>query len=177
MGTNFYILDNTAFAAGLNLNILEEDSATIFLTTPEIIEEAQKNKKSSQMLSIALFQNKIQLYSPSNSSISYVKKQAQQSGDIGALSEPDISILSLAYEWQKNNPEAEVLLISDDYSVQNTAEFLKISFKPLQQDGIRHKISWEVFCPHCFRRFSPLQLGKTCPICGAKLKRRRKKEK
>ncbi|WP_457557753.1 NOB1 family endonuclease [Candidatus Harpocratesius sp.] len=172
----YYILDNTAFSSGLNINITAEDSELEFITTPEIIEEAKKNRNSSQILSVAFLQERIHVQSPTLSSIEFIKEQAKLSGDIGALSDPDISILSLAYDIINFTPNASVTLLSDDYSIQNTASFIGITFQPLHQMGIKEKIVWEVYCPNCFRKFPPDKLKSFCPVCGGKLKRRRKRK-
>lgn len=171
------VLDNTAFVSGFNLNIASSQGDVYFFTTPEIIIEAENNIKSSQFISIALMQNQLKIQSPESTSLREVKKSAKETGDLGALSVADLSILGLAYELQANYPQDEVLLFSDDYSVQNTATSLNIRFQALHKDGISKAITWQTYCPQCYRKYSPEMLGKECPQCGGTLKRKRAKQK
>ena len=184
------VIDNTTLVSGFNFNLVydkkdeEEDSGEIqkkktvqFYTTPEILTEAENNFQSSRIITVALAQDQLMVQSPSTQSLAIIKKTATKSGDRGALSNPDLSILGLAYELKNLYPNDRIILYSDDYSVQNTAAFLDIETKSLQKEGIKTKIVWQVYCPQCFRKHSSNKLGKECDFCGGILRRRKKRKR
>lgn len=172
------IIDNTAFVSGFNLNVISQQNPNIqIFVTPEIIEETEKNPRSKQLIEIALSQEILKIESPSQEFLSQVKKKATQSGDIGALSKPDQSIIALALELKTQNPSQNILLMSDDYSIQNTCVLCGIHTFSFQKEGIKKKIDWEIYCPHCFHKFPPQELGKECEFCGGILKRRKSHQK
>ena len=63
------------------------------------------------------------------------------------------------------NQEDEATIITDDYSIQNVANELKIKFNPISQDGITKSFKWTYRCSGCGKKFN--ENIKTCPICGA----------
>ncbi|TFH27628.1 MAG: hypothetical protein E4G98_05995 [Promethearchaeota archaeon] len=189
------VIDNTVLVSGFNFNLVYDkdddnedaevdkngkngkigENALQVYTTPEILTEAENNYQSSRIITVALAQNQLMVQSPSTQSIKEIKKHATKSGDLGALSNPDLSILGLAFELKNLYPNDHVILYSDDYSVQNTAAFLNIDSKSLQNEGIQTQIVWQVYCPQCFRNHASSKLGKECDFCGGILKRKRKR--
>ncbi|MHA1519461.1 MAG: PIN domain-containing protein [Promethearchaeota archaeon] len=187
------VIDNTTLVSGFNFNLVygendardlenandivesDDEKSVQFYTTPEIQTEAENNYQSSRIITVALAQNQLNVQSASDQSLKAIEKSANKSGDRGALSNPDLSILGLAYELKNDYPKDRIILYSDDYSVQNTAAFLNIETKSLQKEGIQTKIVWQVYCPQCFRKHPAKKLGKECDFCGGILKRRRKR--
>ena len=168
------ILDNTAFVSGFNLNLVTlQNPAIQMYITMDIYEEALKNPRSRQIIEIAEAQNILRIQNPTSKSIKIVTKFATETGDIGALSKPDQSIIGLCLDLKKDYADLKIILMSDDYSVQNTCSALKISIFKLHKKGIKRKIQWEVYCPQCFQIFPPHELGNLCDHCGGQLKRRR----
>ena len=172
------ILDNTAFVSGFNLNLVTIQNPEIqMFITMSIYEEAQRNPRAKRIIEIAEAQNILRIQDPSIHSINTVIERATSTGDIGALSDPDQSIIALCVDLKDQFVEKTIVLMSDDYSVQNTSVALNIPIFKLHKKGIKKKINWEVYCPQCFKIFQPTELGHDCDHCGAQLKRRRYKGK
>jgi rRNA maturation endonuclease Nob1 len=77
-----------------------------------------------------------------------------------------------------NTTNDEIILYTNDYSMENICSELSIKFKTLFKNGIKNKIHFEVYCPYCKTVYKSEDLNKTCERCGLKLKRRfLKKEK
>ena len=170
---NFIILDNTAFVSALDPNQISLQNPGIqFYITSSVYDEALSNPRSSQRIEIAETQHILKVRDPMPKSLKTVKITAEDTGDIGALSQTDQEIIALYLDLLDEFPDQKGLVISDDYSVQNTCARLKIPFYSLQKKGIKKNIKWEIYCPNCFEIFPPKLLGKNCDHCGATLKRR-----
>jgi len=63
-------------------------------------------------------------------------------------------------------------IVSDDYSIQNVADQLKLEYTSLSNLGIRYRFHWLHYCPACHRKYPPSTSNKTCNICGTLLRRR-----
>jgi UPF0271 protein len=103
---------------------------------------------------------------PPKESIDKIINTANLLGDIKKLSQADISILSLAYKLNR-------VLVSNDYSVLNVSNFLKIKTISLGNDGIIELRKWKNFCKTCGKQYSPSI--RECIICGNLTKRSYKK--
>ena len=168
------IIDNTAFAHGFNLNLLHSSGVTLFIT-PEIYEEASQNAKSRQLLEISQNQGILNIQNADQKSYNKVEQTSVESGDSVSLSNADKSLIALALELKQNHPDKSVMLMSDDYAIQNVCSLMQINIYTLHQQGIKKIIKWEVYCPYCFEVFPNEKLGMTCSTCEMKLKRRPKK--
>ncbi|HEX7575138.1 MAG TPA: NOB1 family endonuclease [Candidatus Methanoperedens sp.] len=111
----------------------------------------------------------VRIEPPLQSFIREVTSIAGVTKDSEELSKTDIDVLAKALEYSRKE---DVVLISDDYAVQNTAIHLGIKVMPAGQKKIRDVLLWEKFCIGCKRRFPQ---GDDCPVCGTALKKRRKK--
>jgi len=170
---NFIILDNTAFVSNLDPNQLSLQNPEIcFYITSSVYDEALSNPRSSQRIEIAEAQHVLKVRDPMPESLKIVSDTAEDTGDIAALSNTDQEIMALYLDLINDFPDQKGLLISDDYSVQNTCVRLKIPYYSFQKQGIKKSIKWEIYCPNCFEIFFPKLLGKKCDHCGATLKRR-----
>ena len=112
---------------------------------------------------------------PNKESIEKIMHISKETGDIAGLSETDIEIIALAMEH-------DCILITDDYRMQNIAEYSKIKWRSVNTDGIKDIWKWEIVCIGCkIVKIMPESttnqknnLGQ-CVECGSKLKVRRKK--
>lgn len=173
LSVDILVLDNTAFVSGFNFNLLRiQNPEMIIAITPGIYGEAVKNTRAAPILEIAESQNNLRIIDPSDAAEIQVHDAATKTGDIGALSVNDCGLIALSLDLIAQNTSKRVILMSDDYSVQNTATELKIPLFKYRKQGISKKITWEVYCPQCFRVYSGNQLGEECEMCGAELKRR-----
>jgi len=112
---------------------------------------------------------------PDKESIRKITDISKETGDIAGLSQIDIEILALAIE-------NDCILITDDYRMQNIAEYSKIEWRSVNTDGIKNIWEWEIVCMGCkMVNKTPEKpsdkkndLGE-CLECGSKLKIRKKK--
>lgn len=101
-----------------------------------------------------------------------IKEEASQTRDIEKLSQTDLGILSKALEYRVQFGD-DVILITDDFAVQNIAVRLGIAVLPVAQRVIRDQIVWQKQCVGCFRHFKD---GDECPVCGSPLRKKMKKK-
>ncbi|OWP57446.1 MAG: hypothetical protein B2I17_00600 [Thermoplasmatales archaeon B_DKE] len=104
----------------------------------------------------------IRIYDPSAGSRNEVASVSKKSGDISVLSETDIDVIATARDLNAT-------IITDDYAIQNVAEFMGIPFTGSDLNRIANKITWKFRCTGCGKFYS-FDTG-TCRICGHSLKR------
>ena len=86
----------------------------------------------------------------SRESIEEVVEVAKKTGDIHKLSKTDIRVLAKALdEMKKGN---EVVLVTDDYAIQNVAMKLGIKFEGIIQSQISKEFKWVKVCQGCGRK-------------------------
>jgi len=161
LDSNIFILDSSAFYAGFYRSLNSK-----FYTTTSILQEIKHILKSSLTLDILISSGVLVIQDPPKESIDKIINTANLLGDIKKLSQADISILSLAYKLNR-------VLVSNDYSVLNVSNFLKIKTISLGNDGIIELRKWENFCKTCGKQYSPSI--RECTICGNLTKRSYKK--
>ncbi|MCQ1538732.1 nucleotide-binding protein [Methanocalculus taiwanensis] len=130
-------------------------------TTPLVIAELCDLRSKCRL--DALKAGGLTVIEPPPESFGNVRKAAESTGDIGVLSETDVSILALA-----STIRGEVA--TDDFAVQNVAAALGIRVRPILQRRAKRRI-WKMVCTGCGR---DVEEGADCPVCGAPLKRRHK---
>ena len=156
------IIDTSAILSGKQISI---DDAKM-ITTPGVSSELRPGGRDYRAFE-HLMEKGLIIESPSQDSIKKIKKTAEETGDIQRLSSADIEILALAVDISITG-EKELLLLTDDYSIQNVAEALKIPFQGVSQQKITKKFKWLCCCPGCGKRFS--ESRKICTICGTATK-------
>ncbi len=173
MISKIFVIDTNIFLLGVDFNVIQGT----FYTTPEILEEIKFSEKTRNILhkvQAGLLSKKLCVKSPSNKFIDEIETQSKITGDYGALSNSDKMLLALALEL-KNESSQEVVLYTNDYSMENLCTALNVSFSSISKKGIKHQIAWEVYCPYCKESRAVEDLYKLCDRCGTKLKRRPKK--
>ena len=169
------IFDTNIFLLGIDFNVID---GAIY-TTPKVIEEVKhkrytnKNRNIINRIQAAIESKKLVLQIPSNRSIQDIETGSKTTGDYRALSIVDKELIALALELKLALKE-DVILYTNDYSMQNLCSELSIPFSALIRDGIKTRIIWEVFCPFCNEIKTVEDFGKDCEICGTRLRRRRK---
>ena len=126
------------------------------------MKEIEHILNSSLTLDLLVSSGVLVIQDPDLISINKIINTAHFLGDIKKLSKADISVLSLAYQLNKT-------LVSDDYSIQNVAKFLKIKTVSLGNKGIGKLRKWSNFCKTCRKQY-PSNI-KQCTICGNQTKR------
>ncbi len=155
-----YVLDSTAFYAGIPYQ-----GNGRYYTTYLVLEEVKHHNVGS-----SLIHTRVQVTEPSPESMSRVKSTASKTGDMGALSQTDVSLLALALDLA--GLEGGVSLVTDDFAVRNVAEVLSI---PLSQTSLKggewKNITWKIYCKGCGKQYTNPKLTR-CPVCGTDLVRR-----
>lgn len=170
MNKTILILDAPAFI-GKFFSYLPE---TKYITVPEILNEIL-NEKTRNILEVYIQVERIKIESPSLESIKTIEHVAKETGDLSYISETDKKLVALALDYKKK--KNKVIIVTDDYSIQNIAKKLSIDFISLFQKGIKYLISWEIYCPACRKGFPPDYTKEICDVCGEKIKRKAIKKK
>lgn len=162
----YLVLDASALLSG-SFNSIPSGFEGVFITS-RIKDEVSKGapaRKLEQLLSAGL-----SVRDPIDSS--RAEEASSMTGDLGSLSEADISLIALAAELK------DVLVLTDDFRVQNVLRSLGIRFEPAGEIGTR-KISevwkWTYRCLGCGRFFEVAQKNDICPICGSDVKKKRRR--
>jgi UPF0271 protein len=155
-----YVLDSTAFYAGIPYQ-----GSGRYFTTYLVLEEVKHHNVGS-----SLIHTRVQVTEPSPESVDKVRSTAVKTGDIGALSQTDVSLLALGLDLK--NGQGGVNLVSDDFAVRNVAEVLSIPLAPTAMKGGEWKnITWKIYCRGCGKSYTNPKLT-VCPVCGTKLERK-----
>lgn len=166
MKKRVFVLDTSAFLAGLNPFVSGEEQ----ITTPKVMQEVKTNSLIQLRLRTALKHGILTVRIPSMDSLAEVNVAANKVGDSFFLSDTDKQILAVAQELKMSGYQPKI--VTDDYSIQNVATQLKIEFCSLATLGIRSILVWVRYCPACHREYAPEYNLKECAICGTKLKRK-----
>jgi UPF0271 protein len=157
--TKIYIIDTSAVLSGKPLNF--NDSRIV--TTEGVYNEFKPGGKDYQNFQFLLEKGLI-INSPSDKSINKIKDISTKTGDTIRVSKTDIELLALALDYKKEEDKIPIIL-TDDYSIQNIANFLNIKFKTISQQGIKKRFKWSYQCRGCGKKFK--EKIKKCPICGS----------
>ena len=157
------VLDAGAFYAGTPFM---SSSHSLLYTTSEIIGEVRHIKASISALEALQEVGRLAVRDADKTYVARVLKAAQNTGDRNALSDADISIISLALQLGHT-------LVTDDFSVANLASALGINVRPATAGkDIKQVRKWIYYCAGCSRIFSA---GGECPLCGNALRRKYRK--
>ena len=140
-----------------------------YFTVREVVEEV-KNRIARIRIETYISSNKLIIRSPKSTFIERLESMTVKMGESIVLSPADKKFLSLAL--QMNEEGYDVILITEDYSVQNMAKELGIGYRSLATPGIKRRISWTIYCPGCYKIFDEPQPNSICPVCATRLKRR-----
>lgn len=157
MKSNIYVMDTSGFIKGTGY----ADGAMI--TVPGVVDELIDS--SSRLRFDLLLERGLTVESPSKNSIERVRSVAVSTGDVSVLSATDLDVLAKALELSIGNT---VILITDDYAVQNVAAWLCIHYTSAGSEGITRTIRWELKCRGCG---FVVKSGSECPVCGSEVRR------
>lgn len=166
MSDKILVLDSSAFVMGYDpLSIRERQ-----VTTPSIERELKVENVIWLRFKMACETGKLELRSPSSNARRIVDELSRATGDFGRLSEVDREVLAVAEDLKREGYSP--VIVSDDYSIQNVADQLKLEYVSLSTLGIRYRFKWVPYCPACHKRYPSNSSAKTCGVCGTLLKRR-----
>ncbi len=162
----YVILDTSALLAKYQL--LHYSSDAVLMTTPLVVDEV-KDYESRSALDLAMSLGKLLIVEPQEALINKARDVVRSIGENYSISPTDLSIVALALQLKDKLKRGEVVVvITDDYSIQNTLLNAGIAFKPLRTRGIRIPRKYVVVCPTC-GYVSVNILEKTCPLCNTPL--------
>ncbi|MHA1340361.1 MAG: NOB1 family endonuclease [Promethearchaeota archaeon] len=187
-----YVFDATPLISGINLGLFDGNC----VTTSKIFEEV-KFKMARKKMDIFLELGLIKVIDPPTEYINQAKKLAEWTGDLNTLSIGDLSIiaLSLYLSFIYNNLKIKergdesgaimpdktkindfpIYVITDDYALQNVLLSCNIKFRGFKRKKINELKKWKGYCISCKKEFHSSMIGKKCPACGLKIKKREKK--
>ena len=144
-----YILDTCAF---LTQNHPEGEIATI----SEI--ESELNNRQSKQYFTNMREIGLKIREPNVDSIENIRKNSEETGDLGVLSNIDLKILALAYEMHG-------IIVSDDFAIQNVALHMGLKFTSCSGNEIKELRKWKYRCSAC--RTEALEKVDSCSVCGS----------
>jgi UPF0271 protein len=118
----------------------------------------------------AVESGKLRVRMPKERSMRMVRESSKAVGDVLYLSAADLRVLALALELKDEGYSPSI--VTDDYSIQNVANHLGVSFSSLMTYGIRYRLHWVLYCPACHHKYPADYKLKNCKICGTVLKRK-----
>ena len=128
-----------------------------------------------QRIELAKESEKLIIKNPNEYYVNLAVEKSKLTGDINVLSKIDVGLIAIALELMKTT-DNEIIVYTNDYSMENLCSVLYLRFKTLFKNGIKSKIYFEVYCPYCKIIYKSEDLNKNCERCGLKLKRRFLKE-
>ncbi len=165
----YFILDTTAFIMGYDPSVVHAHQ----VTTPAVEAEVLSNEVIRLRLQLARETNKLEFRTASPQFMQQISEIIQQTGDVGRLSAVDIELLAIALELQVQGHK--VVVVSDDYSIQNVANKLQLAYASLSTFGIRSQFQWITYCPGCYRKYPAKDTTPCCKYCGTELKKKPQK--
>ncbi len=155
-----YVLDAAGFFAALQLMVQGK-----VYTTEEVIKEV-RDVESRKSLELGLSAGKVEVLKPTAESLKFVRELSSRMGELGRLSKADISILGVAKDLMRAC--RQVVVVTDDRSVQNVALGIGASVIGIKRKALKKPRRYVYVCPSCERVY---QSPGTCPYCGSKLRR------
>lgn len=162
MKHQIFIIDTSALLSGKTFNVNDVK----LKTTPSVSKELNPGGADYRNFQF-LKEMGLEIQSASDDSINIIKKAAQETGDLKKLSYADVEILALALDLNENKNN-QIFILTDDYAIQNVANYLNLKFKTISQRGITKNFKWHYRCPGCGKQFKASI--KICPICGTETK-------
>lgn len=132
-------------------------------TTDEVLRELRKLDALTPQLETFLAV-KVRIVSPSREAVAAIRRRSEGTGDAHRLSPTDIQLLAVA-------SDLGATIVTDDYSIQNVAGEMGLSFEPIMERGITEIVRWRYRCSGCGRSFEGWV--DPCPVCGARVRTRR----
>ncbi|MBD3194262.1 MAG: hypothetical protein GF317_04350 [Candidatus Lokiarchaeota archaeon] len=170
------VFDTNIFLLGIDFNVIPNNIYTVNEVLEEINVErySEKNRNILTRIRYAIDSGTLIIKHPNQKSIYEVKRIAKITGDLKVLSIADINLIALTYQLIRS-ANKNVILYTNDYSMENLCSEIGIAFSPLGKEGIKKKKIFEVYCPFCLEIHDVDDLNAKCERCGSKLKRRPKK--
>jgi|TARA_B100001750_G_C15491068_1_gene591295 UPF0271 protein len=166
------ILDTTAFYAGIPFQSSEQ-----FVTTDLVYQEVYRIPTLNKKIEPLIDTKRIIITNPEKEYFTRTKQNAMKTEGMKTPSNADLSIIALALQQKENGKN--VIIITDDYAVQNIATNMNIDIKTAMYREIKNSGRWLVYCPGCGNNITKemksveTNLKNTnCDTCGTKLRQK-----
>lgn len=163
---NSLILDTSAFISGYGAT----DEGVEHYTVPAVAEEISEGSFQRIRFENMVSTGRLKVVLPDARFDEELQGVLREMGEEKALSRADAQILALGLQLRENG--AAPVIVSDDYSIQNVADRLNLTFRTLTTHGISRRYRWITYCPGCKKTYPKPPKGEECPICGTKLKKK-----
>lgn len=164
-----FVLDASAVYNGIHIFNVEG-----LKFVPEcVLGEVRGMFRGEAFVEEALLYDELKISMPEEKFLAKVKGAAKETGDVQELSDCDIAVLSLAL--QLLHQVKKVVIITDDYDIQNLAKHLGIPYRGVHWKGISHKRIYKWVCSGC--GFESKVKLKNCPECGTEMTRTFQRQK
>ena len=163
-----FILDTSAILAIQQIFFVfesESEQNNKLMTTVEIYNEF-KDDFSKFRIKAMVDSGDLKVISPTLEAIKKIETECINIGNNSKLSPQDKTILALAWQESKNT-EISVVILSDDYEIQNTAYLIGLKYKPIRTKGIKYSVKFIKYCGDCRNKEIHLE-ELECPNCGSR---------
>ncbi|MCS7109101.1 MAG: hypothetical protein RMH77_00150 [Sulfolobales archaeon] len=158
-----YVLDAAALFASYQLMLPPNVKV---VTTPEVMEEV-KDEVSRESLELSLSAGKLDVVEVGEALIDEALKVAVDLGELSRLSKADLSLVALMIKYMREG--CSVVVVSDDYSIQNVAAYLNLYLLGVKRKVIERVVKYIWVCEGCGFRGGSSGL---CPVCGTRMVRK-----
>lgn len=161
------VLDTGALLAKY-YRLIPKSLMEIYTTTSAVGEVKDLENKSALEEAIEL--GFINIVNPEPVYVDTIIHEATRVGCLHKLSKTDIEIAALAFQLSRKS--TNVVVITDDYELQNLLLYVGIGFRSLRTRGISELRVFNAYCPVC--GYTPGKPNEEyCPLCGSKIVRKR----
>lgn len=158
--SDIYILDSSFFFSTFQL---PQTFNGTFFTSPDIINEIQDpiNKIRLESLTSA---NLLYIESGNEKNRLTMIEKLKNYDNLARLTTPDQSLIVLALTLMDHFPESKIIIVTDDYEVQNIAKILKIKFQSIRYKPIKNIRKYRLKCKAC--GYVNQEKVEDCENCG-----------
>lgn len=156
--TAIYVLDSSVFIEQKSRQFLGKTIVTCY----EVIDEMKSLKASIE--ADYLQKQGLEVLEPQDEFFDKVQALRKTTND--KVSKTDMKVVALALQFHQKGKK--VVLVSDDYAVQNLAKILKIEINSPTQKGAKDAFAWYKKCKSCGSKVP--QEENECPVCGSEAK-------
>lgn len=165
-GGVIYVLDAAALFASYQLMLPHNSKA---VTTKEVVEEV-RDLGSRASLELSLSAGKLVVVEVPNEFLVEAVRVVRDLGEFSKLSKADISLTALMIMLVRVCG-VDVLVVTDDYSIQNIATYLGLKVLGVKRRTIDRVVKYVSVCRLC-GYVDTTGLGVVCPVCGGFMSRR-----
>ena len=160
-----FLLDASAIIAEPSLDLNAK-----LITTGKILSEL-KSMETKGLALHALMTEQLEIREPKEERLKEIEALVSEKGFKTKLSVQDRELLALALQLSRE--KADLLVLTDDFSIQNFLAILKIPFESVHDKGIEKIMEFSLECIGCGKKyaFSDKLAGK-CLHCGSRVRKK-----